>query len=268
MNSSAPFQTKRSRHTLPTNPPVVAQTQIRRLFRMQLTRLFAAPFFIFVAIMPLTSVDADTAIHLAHGVTVTIPDEFAFNARLDDGTIQQKKPEPIPVDPQFPNLAGIRDQDRSARAVGPAMSDAAILLNTEYEDRGIRYDVRVHVVWLKDVVNLEKTKRDIVDEGVLAEFVKDQETNLSKLHNGSFFLDTITVSGWKTKGGYPVIDYQYHSKKNDLENFDTDYTYNRDLHIFRPDGVVLVEFELPVSRLNDWSGRLDAIADSVDVGEL
>src|SRR4051812_11701287 len=72
-----------------------------------------------------------TTLHLAHDVTLTIPNAFNYNARLADGTTATKKPQPTKVDPQLPRLAELQDYYRSAPELGAERPDRAVLLSTE-----------------------------------------------------------------------------------------------------------------------------------------
>jgi hypothetical protein len=209
-----------------------------------------------------------TTLHLARDVTLTIPNEFNYNARLADGTTATKKPQPAKVDPQFPQLAGLEDYYRSAPELGAERPGDAILLSTEYQDGEYHADIQVDVVWSSLKLGVTQTTLKIADHDQLEQFASRQDESLQKERSYVAFMDRIGVNGWLTKGGYPVLDYEYHSKRGDMGSFDLDYIYNRHLLIAREDGAILVWIQMPVSRLKTWQGRMDELVQSLTVGTV
>ena len=229
-----------------------------------------ASFFLLGLLLLLGCVAAPSptgnALRLAHGVTVALPESFAYNARLQDGTIATRKPEPAKVDPVLPTLAALQDLESAAPGIGSDRPDGAFLLSAKVQDGDYHADINVEIAWLDEKLGVAEMTAYISDPEKLAGFARDQEQRLRKRNEYIAFMDTIAINGRKIGNRYPAIDYAFHSKRGAMQSFDTDYLYNRTLYIFREDGTIFVSIDLPVSRLNAWKDRIDAIVDSLDVG--
>src|SRR3569623_355566 len=144
-----------------------------------------------------------TTIHLAHAVTVTMPAAFNYNARLEDGTVATKKPEPAKVDPLFPKLTELQYLYRSAPELGEADSDKDVILSTQYEDGEYHTDIQVNVVWLSGMSDVRRAVARVSDHDQLDAFAAQQDEERRKERSTIAFMDRIAIRGWLTKGGYP-----------------------------------------------------------------
>ena len=209
---------------------------------------------------------AGATLRLAHGITVALPEQFAFNGRLQDGTVATRKPEPAKVDPALPMLADLQNLQRAAPGIGHDRPSGSMLLSARVQDGEYHADINVEIAWLDVKRGVAEMTTCISDQQRLAGFARDQEARMQKRNEYIAFMDTIGIHGWKINNGYPVIDHEFHSKRGNMGSFDTDYIYNRTIYIFREDGTIVVSIDLPVSRLKTWTHRIDAMVKSLDVG--
>jgi hypothetical protein len=209
---------------------------------------------------PVKTEPGTTSLRLKHGVSISIPQQFAFNARLADGKTATNKQPDVPVDPVLPQLAALRNLQREAMPIRPG--DESTLLTTEYEDGGIRYDIHVNVAWLDKKHDLEDMNAIVASKDRL-DAVAAHHEKTARTRKDDYFSDNIAITGWKLEGTYPVIDYEFHSKLRHLGNFDTDYIYNRTLTIGRKDGTIIILIDMPESRRAAWKARVDAMVKSL-----
>jgi hypothetical protein len=211
---------------------------------------------------PVASTSGATKLTLQHGVAITIPNEFAYQARLRNGEIASSRQPDVPVDPDLPQLAALRNLQREPPPLGPERPDRSVLLSTAHEDGGMHYDIHVVVAWSPTERDIEQMRSLIANQERLA-VLQDQFERDMRADTDDAFSDKISIAGWTLAGQYPVIDNQYHSKKRHLQNFDSDYIYNRTLFIYRPGATIFVLIDLPESRRAAWKARIDAMIASI-----
>jgi hypothetical protein len=214
-------------------------------FNRNILRLAAFSLFSFCA----APAGADNTLHLAEGVTITLPDEMHYVARSETEDFVRSPSN----DESLPSDTDMKDPKRGKRLL-------QVKLMLEEPELKL-YLFAATLNFLKDDpskrAQLAKARQESIQnpEGYAAD--------LDDAYSSYEGFKRLSISTRKIDAQHTMFDYRYRNQTMKMSNVAGEFTVVRFITIFGPDGAYIAMIDYPESKSAVWDAAADRIMASI-----